>query len=402
MRLGYLKELEYIYWAKESDATTLTIREMQDKEKFLAAHGQAAESKTKRSDWLADNAYRIERKGYYQYLYVHEDNKYNVYVTHMYNDSKNLNPVIGKKTPGLEANQIENELFKELNGVSERAAFGYCDRALLNKCVPKQLYYINPRYIGKNIPHAGKADYKSHYPANMRGPMPDWKTRQLLRGTVKPDPVYKFAFYLKSGHSAEYGVYDTHDWMKSHLNDRLFGERLSIIPPGEDVTVLCKPSKYTFDSTIDTLYAYKERGELIKGVPAKAVLVCAIGYKHLSNVNAPQNRLDHVATVALARSNQKMLELYEANRADILQIIVDGVIYKGAHKLGTENKTLGCLHQEITDCPLRMRGTNQYIFVKDGKCLDYASSGFDDNIRLETLEDIELWRRKSYGQEDEE
>ena len=191
MRLGYLKELEYIYWAKESDATTLTIREMQDKEKFLAAHGRAAESKTKRSDWLADNAYRIERKGYYQYLYVHENDKYNVYVTHMYNDSKNLHPVIGKKTPGLEANQIENELFKELNGVSERAAFGYCDRALINKCVPKQLYYINPRYIGKNIPHAGKADYKSHYPANMRGPMPDWKTRQLLRGTVKPDVVIK-------------------------------------------------------------------------------------------------------------------------------------------------------------------------------------------------------------------
>ena len=123
MRLGYLKELEYIYWAKESDATTLTIREMQDKEKFLAAHGHAAESKTKRSEWLADNSYRIERKGYYQYLYVHEENKYNVYVTHMYNDSKNLNPVIGKKTPGLEANQIENELFKELNGVSELAAF---------------------------------------------------------------------------------------------------------------------------------------------------------------------------------------------------------------------------------------------------------------------------------------
>ena len=88
-----------------------------------------------------------------------------------------------------------------------------------------------------------------------------------------------------------------------------------------------------------------------------------------------------------------MINLYNENSNNILQIIVDGVIYKGKYKLGIDEKKLGKLHQELTDCEFRMRGTNQYIFMKNGEFVDWGHSGFNDNLETNCLEDIEKWSK---------
>lgn len=397
-RTQLLKDLKYVFWKKEANPTTLSIRQMRDKCAELENAGNAATTKTLRQEWREDGTYRIEERGYYRFLYVKEKGEYKVYVTHMFNDAKNL----GRRDerPGADAARIEQKLFKKLNGVDQRTAFGFCDRALMASCVPKQLYYIAPGSVNRNILHAGKADFSSHYPASICGRLPNWKKSQTIEGTAAPSPDYPFAFYVRSGHSAEYAVYDTHDWLSHKLAPRLFGDRLAILPTAEDLTILCPASDYELTDTVRSLYDYKQRGELVDGIPAKAVLNCSIGYKHLANINAPQNRLDHLAAVAIARANQKMIDIFDRMPGQVLQIVVDCVIYKGAGTLGRDAKDLGQLYQEVTDAAFRMRGINQYIFIKNGSCPAYASSGLNDNIKTTCLEDINAWRKTETWQEE--
>ena len=47
----------------------------------------------------------------------------------------------------------------------------------------------------------------------------------------------------------------------------------------------------------------------------------------------------------------------------------------------------------MTDCEFRMRGTNQYIFMKNDEFVDWGHSGFNDNLETSCLEDIEKWSK---------
>ena len=386
--------INFIYWKREATRKYIKINEMNNLIDMLNNKGhKVTESKTDRSYWLQKLSYRIDTKGYYNHIYVYE--KPGVYIEYICNyidDSKNK-PLEERDHNGYIAYKAENDLFKKYNGISERAAFGYCDRKLIYKCVPKQLYYINENYIGRNMTGVSKADFSSHYPANQKGRMPDWREHLVLEGTVPPNEKYPFAFYIGSGHSAEYGVYDTHNWLTEKLAPRLFGERFTYVSADKDTTILCKASKYTYDKVIDELYEAKSSGKLVNDVPAKVILNSAIGWKHRKEIECKACMLDHIATVVIARANQEMINLYNENSNNILQIIVDGIIYKGKYKLGIDEKQLGKLHQELTDCEFRMRGTNQYIFMKNGEFVDWGHSGFNDNLETNCLEDIEKWSK---------
>ena len=294
---------------------------------------------------------------------------------------------------GRLANTIEQRIFKQLNGVTERQAFGYSEPQL-NKCVPKQLYYINGRWANKKITCAGKADYSSHYPARICGPLPDWSKHKVVEGRVDPTSEYPFVFYTRSGHVAEYKQFDTHYWRDEDLSGDLFGSHYSKVSDNKDISIMCPESRYRLDSTIEFLYNKKTLEESIDGLPAKTILTSSIGYKHLTGANNTKNRLYHLAAVCIARANQCMIDLYNVNRRSILQIIVDCIIYMGAHEVGEHRKALGVLHQEITDQSFIMRGVNQYMFIDrdSGICSSCAHSGFDI-AETNCLEDIKSWRR---------
>ena len=388
----FLHMLKYIYWKNEETYVILKINEFNEKLDYYKKNGQLVKYKTLRDEWNL-KSYFYEEKGYYRHLYTFEGNgKYIHYTCNYIDDTKNKREVRLARQ-GRSSNRIEQKLFKEFNGVSERVAFGYCDRELIYRCIPKQLYYVNEKYLHKNLSNISKVDYSSHYPDNMQGLMPNWREQKIVKGRAKPTKEYPFAFYIKSGMCAEYNRFDMHDWLNSQLVFQLFGKRYEPVPDKQEETILCKPSKYKFDEVIKFLYDKKLKGEKIDGMDAKMVLNASIGFKHLSNIHSKRSRLDHIAAIVLGRANQQMLDLYSVLGGKVLQIIVDGIIYKGDNKIGVDEKYLGALHQEIIGQEFRMRGMNQYIFFKDGKCTNECHSGFNDNIKTDKLEDIEEWRR---------
>lgn len=358
--------------------------------------GHLAQSFNERSEWMQHGIFRHEIRGYWEHLYIGGPGGMRHVISNNFDDSQNTEAMKLGYVPdtGRRANAVEQRLFKEFNGVSERIAFGYSEPQL-NKCVPKQLYYINTRWLNKRISSAGKADFSSHYPANICGPLPDWSRRKCTEGTVDPSPDYPFVFYTRSGHLAEYKRFNTHYWRDEDLSGDLFGNNYTKVDPDKDFSILCPESKYRLDSTVEFLYNKKLTGEEIEGIPAKTILVSSIGYKHLRGEHNSRNRLYHLAAVCIARANQTMIDLYNANARSILQIVVDGVIYMGTHELGENRKALGVLHQEITDNSFIMRGVNQYMFIDrlTGKCTACAHGGFDTNIQTAQLEDIQLWQR---------
>lgn len=365
------------------------VDEWNAKVNFLRQNGRPAESKDAAAEcWSEPNTYRVdaEYKKYYIHLFFSAEDGLHAWKINSVQPSK-------ARGQGKAANAIIRSIFESLTGTTERRAFGYCDRAVISKCIPKQLYYIDRSQCDKDLPNVSKADFSSHYPASMCGRLPTWKGAKTIQGTAKPTAEYPFAFYIKSGHSAEYGVYNTHDWLDSTLVLWLFGENFSPeITPDADVTILCPASAYNYDEVIKYLYKKKQSDEIIDGLSAKTVLNAAIGYKHLKNLNNKQNRLDHLAVVTLCRANNKMLKHYR--RGQTLQIVVDSIIYKGDEEIGTRRKCLGKLHQEITGARFRMRGINQYAFEKNGQIVAYAHGGFNDNIDIKNLSDIDKYSKK--------
>ena len=265
----FLHELKYINWRKEAEYKVLTQNELLQKLEKLKKNGNNAKSKTVRNDW-SEGSFAVETRGYYQHLYVFENKKYTHYSTNTFDDSKN-DVDIRSSCEGTRCAQIENKLFAKLNGVSERKAFGYCDRKKIYCCIPKQFYFINEKEKNKNIKNVSKADFSSHYPSCMRGLMPDWTTHIEIAGTIKPNKEYPFAFYIKSGMCAEFKSFDMHDWLNSRFVFNLFGNRYKKIAENEDVTILCKASKFNFDKLIDILYAKKMANEDVDGISAKKV-----------------------------------------------------------------------------------------------------------------------------------
>ena len=396
MRAYTWKKLYHVQWKTEAIKEYLTQDKFHHMLLKMQKHGKLASTFNDRLEWMKQGIYMYELRGYWEHLYLGGPSGVRHIISHRFDDSQNIEAMRLGYIPdtGRKSNAIEQRIFKELNGVTERDAFGYSDPQL-NKCVPKQLYYINMRWINKKISCAGKADFSSHYPANICGQLPNWKKHIRVEGTVDPTPDYPFVFYTRSGHLAEYKTFDTHDWRYEDLSGDLFGNNYTKVPPDKDVSILCPASDYRLDSTMEWLYNKKEQGEDIDGLPAKTILTSSIGYKHLRGVHNTRNRLYHLAAVCIARSNQKMIDLYNEHRRSILQIIVDGVIYMGSHELGQKKKDLGVLHQEITDNSFIMRGINQYIFIdrNTGNCTSHAHSGFDFDIKTSCLEDIKLWKR---------
>lgn len=396
MRAAQWRAVSQVQWKTEAKKEYLNQTAFRDLADKMYRTGHLAESFNDRKEWMQPGIFVYEKRGYWEHLYLGGPTGVRHIISNTIDDSQNSEAAaLGYvRDVGRQANTIEQRIFKNLTGVSERQAFGYSEPQL-NKCVPKQLYYINSRWLNKKVTCAGKADFSSHYPAHIKGPLPNWDKHKRVDGTVDPSPEYPFVFYTRSGHLAEYKRFDTHAWRDEELAGDLFGQHYSKVNPDDDVSILCPEAAYRLDSTIDYLYNMKTLGESIDGIPAKQILVSSIGYKHLRGANNTRNRLYHLAAVCIARANQTMLDLYNEHRRSVLQIVVDGMIYMGPHAIGEDRKDLGVLHQELTDQSFIMRGINQYMFIDrhTGECTGCSHSGFDVNILTTRLEDIREWQR---------
>ena len=374
-----------INWKKEALKISLQNDEMVELIKNTRATRKLATTKTKRADF-DELHYGLDKHGDYCELYMYKDGKYYIFSNNIMDSNKNIGDKIER------ADRIFEQKFTELNNTTLRRAFGFVDKSL-KRCIPKQFYYINNRFVGKRV-KASSIDASSQYPSGCLGRLPDVHTAIRLKGRVAPSEEYPFAFYA-SGHCAEYKVFDTHNWLASRYAFNLFRlgandeYRLRTLKDEDDETILMKASKYTMDSTWNYFYdiknTYKKDTEEYK--TSKLIMNKTIGCWHrkdkskkriMSYDDHGSYQLAHVVAIAIARGNQKILDMIDKiGEFFVIHVCVDGIIYLGDRKFGIDESELGIFSQEFINADFEMAGMNVYCAKSDNKCIKFKHGGYD-------------------------
>lgn len=396
-------KLHYIYWAKEREFKIVSNEELATKiTEIKKTRSQIAYS-TKR-ELFDENTFALRKIGDILALY-YWDQKYYVYSTDTFDDSNNEEEVRGSEAIRLVINK-----FKELNNVSFKKAFNTVDEKF-KRCIPKQISFVNQNFKGKAL-KMSSIDICSSFPANIRGKLPDAHTAVGSPGLHKPTKEYPFAFYINSGHFAEYcddleTAIDTHDWCGLQYAVYLFrsSKELWNFTPCKDedeYTVLMKASDYELTDVYNYFYNIKENydHESKEYKDAKLVMNASIGMLHQQ---AYKNyKYAHIAAVAIARANHqliKMIEKIEYN--NIVQVQVDGILYRGL-AYGTNNRDLGSFHQEFENCLGKLTSLGKYIIMQDNKVIKAKWQGCNFNRKtlskiiiddIKSLDDQYNWTR---------
>lgn len=391
-------EAKYFNWNEDAFKYNLKCEEFNELYDSLdKAKMVSSKTKTVKLPWLkvGDGAWRYDRLGAFESIYLFKDNKLYIYSSNYLDNNKNQNQIAnpgmhlsGGENSGRKAIKLVKEMFKEHNGTSVLKAFGYTEEDY-KICIPKQFYYSsNPSKETKIIEHASSVDWSSMYPSNMCGSLPDSHTAIKVNGKVAPTADYPFAFYLETGHLAIYNELDTHDWLSNKLCNEVFrakrtkNDNFVQHPYGtETYTILMKASKYELTSVYTEAYKRRKQSE-----DMKLIMNASIGYFHTNQYTT--TKLAHLAAVCIARSNNKMLNLTSIlDKKDIIQVCVDGLIYRGNYKFGSDVKELGVLNQEVLDATVAYKQMNMYIFMKDNQVVKYKHGACNYNLDGTKIDD---------------
>ena len=312
------KKINYISWKEEAVKISLQNDEMVELLKNIKATRKKATTRTKRADFT-EETFGFDQHGDYAELYMLENGQYVVYSTNVRDEAKN-------KTDNLKnIDIIFDKKFRDFTGTTLRRAFGFVDKTL-KRCIPKQFYYVNKKYIGKTL-FASSIDASSQYPSGCLGKLPDMHTAIRVSGRVAPSEEYPFAFYA-SGHLAIYNELDTHNWLAHKMFPYLF--RLDAkddwpfrpLKDDQEETILMKASSYTMDDTWNYFYNNKKncKKDSEEYNVAKLIMNKTIGCWHRKDKekkrmmdydNHGSYQLAHIVAVAIARGNQKILNMIE-------------------------------------------------------------------------------------------
>ena len=393
------KKINYINWKEEAIKKVLNEEDMRAKLDSVKATRTLTKSRTKRVEF-DELHYGLDIHGDYLELYLFEDGKYHIYSNNLVDPNKNNNEDIG------EVDKLFDNKFKELNGLSLRLAYGFTDKTL-KRCIPKQFYYIEPKYIDKLV-KASSIDASSQYFSGCLGKLPDSHTMIRLKGRIEPNEEYPFAFYA-SGHCAEYGVFDTHNWRNSKFHNNLFRwdkkEPWPFRPlkDEDEETILMKASNYTMDSTINYFYDIKNSFE--KDTPeyqnAKNIILKIMGCWHRKDKDKKRikpydshdsYKLAHIVAIAIARGNQKILnKIDEIGSFNVIHICVDGIVYLGNTVYGQEKSELGKFNQEFVGADFKMRDINVYCAkYENGTKFKHASYDLLNGKEIDETQDFNI------------
>lgn len=342
--------------------------------------------------YTRDQVYIVVNKNYKLYGY-----RCKMYVSHYDQDlGHKANPALTKI----------KEHFRNHQNSSFKTCFGTVDKNIL-RCVPKQLYWSKKGHYEGSV---SSIDFSSQYPAQLCGILPDSHTAVVKEGTVKPSKEYPFAFYVNSGHLAIYKELDTHTWLfntRFEFKDlfrtktyRTFDDTFHPIPPEEDVTILMKAAKKTLKDEIEYFYNIKQTypKDSQEYVEAKLVLNAAIGQMHRKLYT--RDKYAHLAAVAIARANQSMLNLVidmDIPVEDIIQIQIDGILYKTDKVYGLDKECLGKPFQEAINRPCRWESLGCYMIQLEDGSYKIKNQGYnrmkDGRLPEEStcFEDMDLW-----------
>lgn len=381
-----------LYWNKEAEKIKMSEEGFWKNYKRLAKEGYIASKGTKTMirDWPLGSL-RLDVRKFSANLFVRQfDGK----LKWFYYTSKSADSSKKSEKVGGNARKILNEWLKFNDLPPLKKIFGLAEIQFKN-CIPRGFYYIDSLKNDRFLEHMNCIDACSQYPSGFIGKLPDRNQSKAFKGTVKPTEDYPFAFYINSGHLAIYGEFDTHDWLNSEFAKELCPEIEDGNPdskcihhhyrlnPSKDLTILMKaadsnPLEKFFEELFEIKESKAPESEDYKA--AKLVLNSLIGCMHYKDFfyNKTDFRLAHLAAVAIARGNDKLLKLAEkVGKEKIAMIVVDSIIYEGTAKLGEDRKRLGHFHQEICDADYQQRKISVYMFMKDDKCIKFKHGAFN-------------------------
>lgn len=396
------RNYRYIRWYL-TEIEIVDNKFIEDKINRLVKAGgvDVTDSKTKREDWLKNKiSYHLDKGKRSSTLYVRENNEYRRYLTKEESIDRDITPAVC----GTELRKV----FTEKTGVTLKKAFGTTSSNDIRLCCPKPLYYINNKYCNVTLDNVSGLDVVSMFPSCVRGNLPDAHTAIEVKGRVEPSEEYPFAFYLKSHHCAEYKVFDTHEYMgikfDAELHKWLCYNSLKkhclyeYVDDKDEVTVLMKPSAYTFDATMESFMQRKLNGDTL----AKAVMNIGLGTLHknpdrqkgLKKGKEIQSYY-HFCAIMQGRANALQLKTMndiKKHGGIILQAIVDSIIYIDDCDInyGTKEKVFGKYHLDYKNCKFRMANIiNRYVVADDSGIIKVRLSGDFDKDLIKKVEDID-------------
>lgn len=385
--MGNMKfnNLNYIHWKTDAKRIVLDNDQMKAKLKEVMSTRTVAKTNTKVSDYINEDTYKANIYGDWAELYMCEKGRFVIYCNNVRDNKKNTKEKI------FRADRMFQQKFMEFNGCGLEKAFGFMGKTL-KRCIPKQFYYVDKSICDKTL-LMSSIDASSQYASGCLGRLPDAHTAILLKGRHAPTEEYPFAFYA-SGHCAEYGVFDTHDWLSHKLWSHLF--RLNKSEPWpyrplkdeEEETFLMKASKYTMDSTWRYFYNIKQSYEKDSQeyLEAKQVILEVMGQWHrkdkdqkriMTYEDGGSFQLAHIVAIAIGRGNQKILNKIDEIGLDlVVHVCVDGIIYIGSEVFGQQEVDLGVFCQEFTGVPTCIRDINVYM-AKNKDNYKFRHAGYD-------------------------
>lgn len=394
-------DMRYINWRKENEFGIITQKEWNEKidafQKNKAKEIIFGERKnTVRAEWIkSDLTYcvnNMERITMMCVLETENAGKYNQksklykYMTYK-NEEKNErvekteNGSADLTTPGADGINAVSKFFEEETGLTLRRAFGYIkekkDYEIIRHCAvaAPPLIYVDPFFVGRIGKHAYKADISSAYPAHLRGSLPDWHTVEVIPGRQEPNEEYPFV-YWNDGHHAEFGVYDTREFVKNKwflaTNDRKKNKLDNFRKVDMIVSYCCKESKYTLDGAMMDLYQKKESSKGNEKEYWKTLLVSFIGITFMKTDN-PKYPLPHLAATCHGRQIKEMLDIAKSIEDEgntLISFATDSIIWCGRPSKTTtkkENKVLGSFVSEFEDADFAFGGTGLYALAQNGQ-----------------------------------
>ena len=286
---------------------------------------------------------------------------------YIYISSKAVLDSIDDEPTGLDAYEKVNGLFEEQYKESIFTAFSGREHKeeykAIKNCVPIQISYANPRFLGKIIPGVYKADISSAFPSKIVGKkLPMLEGCKRAAGRVKPTEEYPFAFYVNSHHLAIYGELDTRDFDCEYYGT--YYKETYKDDVKEEETILCKACDKSLDAPFT--YLYERRNE---SKDFKFYMNACIGYFHKRS----NPTLSAIAAVVIARCDWDMISRCNKLREDrniVLFIATDSIAWAGRENdLATEDKYLGSFTYESKNCRFYAIGPKAYQVESDGKVI---------------------------------
>lgn len=211
------------------------------------------------------------------------------------------------------------------------------------ECVPVQIQFMNPGYIGKIVEGVYKADVSSAFPTQIMRDLPTLHDCKIVSGKVEPSEEYPFAFYTKSHHIKTLDGYDSHE-LKSWFY-REYYECDDKVKDADETTILCKKMSEKHHTALAKAFkdCYDHRKDNDFN---KFVMNASIGYFQ-RNKNP---MLSFISAIVILRCNIDMLRRcnqLEKEGNTILFIATDSIAWKGKlSPVAVDEKYLGSFTYE--------------------------------------------------------